>query len=149
MNRLPTILLVDDSPDDVALIRRALRRGGVEAQVETAADGLEAWQYLQACPAERLPSFVLLDLKMPRMNGTELLARVRAMEPTRLVPIIVFTSSNEETDVRESLERGANSFVQKPVDSKLFSSTVHALTHYWLAVNQRAAARPAEPPPAS
>lgn len=149
MRRPPTILLVDDSPDDVALIRRALRRGEVKAHIETAADGLEAWHHLQACPADLLPSFVLLDLKMPRMNGTELLARVRANERTRLMPIVMFTSSNEDVDVRESLERGANSFVQKPVDSKVFASTVQALAQYWLSLNEGAAARPAKAAPVS
>lgn len=136
MTGTPTILLIDDNVDDIALIRRALKRAQVDAEVEDAGDGLEGWRRLTERGARPFPSFVLLDLKMPRVNGFDFLARVRAWGPTRHVPVVVFTSSNEDGDVRRAVELGANSFVQKPIESGAFSETVKRVAEYWLGLNE-------------
>ncbi len=132
------ILLVEDDPDDEALTRRALEKNKVRNELIVAHDGQEALDYLRDAP--RLPELVLLDLKLPKIDGLEVLRRLRADERTRLLPVVVLTSSNEERDVATSYALGANSYVRKPVDFKEFTEAARQLGLYWLLLN--------EPPPA-
>ena len=132
------ILLVEDDPDDEALTRRALEKNKVRNELVVAHDGQEALDYLR--DASRLPELVLLDLKLPKIDGLEVLRRLRADERTRLLPVVVLTSSNEERDVATSYALGANSYVRKPVDFKEFTEAARQLGLYWLLLN--------EPPPA-
>jgi two-component system response regulator len=131
-----TILLVEDDPDDEALTVMALR--GVPATLEVARDGQEAMDYLTN-DGKALPRLVLLDLKLPKIDGLEVLRRIREDDRTRLTPVVVLTSSNAPNDVVASYRLGANSYVRKPVDFDQFSETIRQLGTYWLAVN--------EPPP--
>ena len=131
-----TILLVEDNPDDEALTVMALR--GVPATLEVARDGQEAMDYLTN-DGKALPRLVLLDLKLPRVDGLEVLRRIREDDRTRLTPVVVLTSSNAPNDVAASYRLGANSYVRKPVNFDQFSETIRQLGTYWLAVN--------EPPP--
>ena len=131
-----TILLVEDNPDDEALTVMALR--GVPATLEVARDGQEAMDYLTN-DGKALPRLVLLDLKLPKIDGLEVLRRIREDDRTRLTPVVVLTSSNAPNDVVASYRLGANSYVCKPVNFDQFSETIRQLGTYWLAVN--------EPPP--
>ena len=131
-----TILLVEDNPDDEALTVMALR--GVPATLEVARDGQEAMDYLTN-DGKALPRLVLLDLKLPKVDGLEVLRRIREDDRTRLTPVVVLTSSNAPNDVVASYRLGANSYVRKPVNFDQFSETIRQLGTYWLAVN--------EPPP--
>ena len=131
-----TILLVEDNPDDETLTVMAL--GGVPATLEVARDGQEAMDYLTN-DGKALPRLVLLDLKLPKIDGLEVLRRIREDDRTRLTPVVVLTSSNAPNDVVASYRLGANSYVRKPVNFDQFSETIRQLGSYWLAVN--------EPPP--
>jgi len=145
MNRANTILLVEDNADDEELTLRAFKRSKVLNQVEVVRDGVEALDYLFATGvhAERdpkaLPAVILLDLKLPKLGGLDVLRRVRADERTRRIPVVVLTSSNEEKDILSSYGLGANSFVRKPVDFAQFMEAAQQLGMYWLVMN--------EPPP--
>ena len=145
MNRANTILLVEDNADDEELTLRAFKRSKVLNRVEVVRDGVEALDYLFATGvhAERdpkaLPAVILLDLKLPKLGGLEVLRRVRADERTRRIPVVVLTSSNEEKDILSSYGLGANSFVRKPVDFAQFMEAAQQLGLYWLVMN--------EPPP--
>jgi two-component system, response regulator len=145
MNRANTILLVEDNADDEELTLRAFKRSKVLNRVEVVRDGVEALDYLFATGvhAERdpkaLPAVILLDLKLPKLGGLEVLRRVRADERTRRIPVVVLTSSNEEKDILSSYGLGANSFVRKPVDFAQFMEAAQQLGMYWLVMN--------EPPP--
>lgn len=130
-----TILLVEDSPDDVLLTRRALDRYTLANRLVVARDGVEALDYLED-PANVLPVVVLLDLKLPRVDGLEVLRRMRAAPRTRMVPVVVLTSSDEERDMLASFELGANSYVQKPVDFEQFLEAARQLGLYWLVLNK-------------
>lgn len=138
------ILLVEDNPDDVALTLRALKKNNIANEVVVAPDGVEALEYLFAtgkyadAPPDR-PQLVLLDLRMPRLGGLEVLEKMRADERTRRMPVVVLTSSKEETDLARSYDLGANSYIRKPVDFQQFSAAVGQLGLYWLVLN--------EPPP--
>src|SRR5262245_30985224 len=141
------ILLVEDNPDDVALTLRAFRKNRIVNDVVVARDGVEALDYLFATgsyserdPADT-PAMVLLDLNLPRIDGVEVLRRLRADARTQLVRVVVLTSSKEETDVVRSYTNGANSYIRKPVDFDSFMSAVGQLGLYWLLLN--------ETPPAS
>jgi CheY-like chemotaxis protein len=136
-----TILLVEDNPDDIELTLRALRQRQVANQIVVMHDGVEALDYLAGTgpfagrgPAP-MPEVVLLDLKMPRMGGLELLRRLRAAERTRCLPVVVLTSSDEETDLVRSYHLGANSYVRKPVNYAEFTEAVQQLGLYWLLLN--------------
>ncbi len=133
------ILLVEDNPDDEALMIRAFERSKLANRIEVARDGAEALAYLVGPSARPLPTLVILDLKLPRVDGLEVLRRVRADERTRMLPVVVLTSSREEQDLVESYRLGANSYVRKPVDFVQFADAVQTLGLYWLVVN--------EPPP--
>lgn len=136
------ILLVEDNPDDVKLTQRALRQSNILNELVVARDGVEALDYLFGTGqyAERdtrlLPQVILLDLKMPRMDGLELLQRIRADEKTRLLPVVVLTTSTEERDRMESYKLGANSYIRKPMDFQQFTEAVQQLGLYWLVLNQ-------------
>jgi len=139
-----TILLVEDNPDDEALTIRALRKGNVVNRIDVAHDGAEALDYLfrtgrfaGSDPGE-LPQVVLLDLKLPKIDGLEVLRRVRADARTRLLPIVILTSSSEQIDMVNGYSLGANSYVRKPVDFDQFTEAVKQLKLYWLLLNERA-----------
>ena len=134
-----TILLVEDNPDDEVLTRRVLKKSKIQNDVVVAHDGVEALDYLFGtgvhAGVERLPYMVLLDRKLPRIDGHEVLCRLRADHRTRLLPVVVFTSSNEEQDIYKSYSLGANSYICKPVDYNRFSEAVSQLGLYWLSLN--------------
>lgn len=136
------ILLVEDNPDDEALTLRALARNGLRHQVHVARDGVEALDYLFAQGAflqrdrSRVPTVMLLDLKLPRIDGLEVLRRVRADEQTRFLPVVILTSSREEQDLIEGYSLGVNSYIRKPVDFVQFTEAVRQLGAYWLLLNE-------------
>jgi two-component system response regulator len=135
------ILLVEDNPDDEELTLRALGRSRIANHIEVARDGAQALDYLFSTGgyAERggeLPALVLLDLKLPKVDGLEVLRRMRENELTRRVPVVVLTSSKQQEDIIASYDRGANSYVRKPVNFGDFFEAVTKLELYWLAVNQ-------------
>jgi two-component system response regulator len=129
------IALVEDNPDDEALTIRALKKHGISNKIAILRDGVEALAFLLDAN-QPLPQLVLLDLNLPRLNGLELLQRLRADPRTRLLPIVILTSSNEERDLVEGYRLGANSYVRKPVDFVQFSEAVNQLGLYWLVLNQ-------------
>ncbi len=137
-----SILLVEDNPDDFVLTLRALQKNGLEHEVIVARDGVEAWDYLRGRGSfagrdpSRLPSLVLLDLKLPRLGGLELLQRLRVSERFQNLRVVVLTSSKEEEDVLESYEFGACSYIRKPIDFHDFLTAVGQLSHYWLDLNE-------------
>ncbi len=136
------ILLVEDNPDDEALTLRALKKNNILNEVVVAHDGAEALDYLfaEGAHAERdpgiMPEVVLLDLKLPKIGGLEVLKRLRADERTRLLPVVVLTSSNQEQDIITSYDLGANSYIRKPVDFNQFIEAVRQLGLYWLVLNE-------------
>jgi len=138
------ILLVEDSPRDVELTRRALQKSNITNGLVVVEDGVEALKFFfgedgkSGCPVEDLPVVVLLDLKLPRVDGLEVLRRLRADARTKLVPVVVLTSSNEEGDIISSYDLGANSFVRKPVKFAEFAEAIKNLGLYWLILNQPA-----------
>ena len=134
------ILLVEDNPDDVTLTMRALKSHNITNEVIVARDGVEAVDYLfgtKVRPATaELPAVVLLDLKLPKLNGMEVLQRIRAEERTRILPVVILTSSDEERDLIEGYSLGANSYVRKPVDFVEFTKAAQQLGLYWLLMNR-------------
>jgi CheY-like chemotaxis protein len=142
MIRERSILLVEDNPDDEALAIRALRRSRITNEIVVVHDGVEALDYLfgRGAYAERnlnnQPAVILLDLKLPRMDGIEVLRELRAHESTRLLPIVILTTSEEEQDVLNSYSLGCNSYVRKPIDFLQFSQAVQQLGMYWLLLNE-------------
>jgi len=136
------ILLVEDNPDDVALTMRALKSHNITNEVIVAQDGVQAIDYLfgtkdRPAPTD-LPAVVLLDLKLPKINGMEVLQRIRAEERTHLLPVVILTSSDEERDVIDGYKLGANSYVRKPVDFVEFTKAAQQLGLYWLLMNRSA-----------
>lgn len=139
------ILLVEDNPDDEALTIRALNKNKIANNLAVVRDGVEALDFLFCTgsysdrnPNEK-PEVVLLDLKLPKVDGLEVLRRIRADERTRLLPVVVLTASKEEQDLVKSYSLGANSYIRKPVDFSQFVEAIHQLGMYWLVLN--------EPPP--
>ena len=136
------ILLVEDNPDDLKLTLRALEKNRVANVVDIACDGVEALEYFAGTgkfagrDTRSMPQVVLLDLKMPRMDGLDVLQRLRADKKTRLLPVVVLTTSNEERDRVESYKLGANSYIRKPVDFSQFAEAVQQLGLYWLILNE-------------
>jgi two-component system response regulator len=139
------ILLVEDNPDDVALTERALKKARIANKLVIARDGPEALDFLFGTGAHAgrdtsiTPEVVLLDLKLPKLDGLEVLRRLRADQRTKLLPVVILTSSKEDRDLTRSYELGANSYIRKPVDFKQFVKAVQDLGLYWLVLN--------EPPP--
>lgn len=133
------ILLVEDNPDDEALTLRAFNKNRIGNAVVVARDGVEALDYLHgtdtAAPGT-LPAVVLLDLKLPRIDGLEVLRRVRANPRTRLLPVVILTTSKERHDIEEGYTLGANSYIRKPVDFEKFIQAVGQLGLYWLVLNE-------------
>lgn len=132
------ILLVEDDPMDVKLTRRALTKAGLQVSLEVVEDGEQAVTYLVGPEDKRgpLPSLVLLDLKLPKMTGHQVLERIRAEPRTRRLPVIVLTSSLEETDLARCYDLGANSYVRKPVEFDAFVEAARQVGAYWLVLNQ-------------
>lgn len=136
-----TILLVEDNPDDEALTLRALKKNNILNDVVVARDGAEALDYLfgtgayEDRDARAQPQLVLLDLKLPKIDGLEVLQRLRSDERTRLLPVVILTTSKEDRDVVASYTLGANSYIRKPVDFDEFMEAVRQLGLYWLLLN--------------
>ena len=132
------ILLIEDNADDEELVVLALTEAGVANPVRVLRDGAAALEYLFTVDREslRLPRVVLLDLQLPRVNGLQVLRRIRADERTRHLPVVVLTSSDADEDILGSYETGANSYVRKPVDFVEFSGAVRTLGIYWLLLNR-------------
>ncbi len=136
------ILLVEDNPDDELLALRALRKNNVTNEVVVARDGVEALDYLFASgphagrDTSTMPQLILLDLKLPRVNGLEVLKRLRSDERTRLIPVVILTSSRERSDMLDGYGLGANSYVRKPVNFEQFVKAVEQLKLYWLGLNE-------------
>lgn len=140
------ILLVEDNPDDEALTLRALKKNNIQNRVVVTRDGAEALDYFFGTGAYAgrdmsvMPTVTLLDLKLPKVDGLEVLRRLRADERTRNIPVVILTSSKEEQDLLNGYKLGANSYIRKPVDFIQFTESVRQLGLYWLVLN--------EPPPA-
>jgi len=136
------ILLVEDNPDDEALTLRALQKNNIKNEVTVVRDGAEALDYFFATgpyagrDVSIMPQVVLLDLKLPKVDGLEVLKRLRADARTKLLPVVILTSSNEEMDLINGYSFGANSYVCKPVDFDKFTEAVRQLGLYWLLLNQ-------------
>ncbi len=136
--RKDAILLVEDNPDDELLTIRALKRTKIVNEIVVAHDGEEALQYLHAeNSGNDLPVMVLLDLKMPKLSGLEVLRAIRSNARTQTLPVVVFTSSNEEKDIVESYNLGANGYVRKPVSFDEFTQAVQRVGLYWILTNER------------
>jgi two-component system, response regulator len=139
------ILLVEDNPSDVGLTQRAFERHRIQNQLIVTEDGQEALDYLFGAggyagrDTSVMPAVILLDLKLPRVDGLEVLRRIRGHDLTKRLPVVILTSSREEQDVAMSYDLGANSYIRKPVDFQQFAEAVRALDLYWLVLN--------EPPP--
>lgn len=142
MGNKKTILLVEDNPDDEALALRALKKNSIANEVIVVHDGVEALDYLFGTGMyadrnlEEMPQVILLDLKLPRIDGLEVLKRLRMEERTRLLPVVILTSSKEEQDLLNSYRLGANSYIRKPVDFDQFTESVKQLGLYWLVLNE-------------
>jgi two-component system response regulator len=142
-----TILLVEDNPDDVALTLRAFKKVNIANDIDVVCDGEEALDYLFARgkfagrDSNEKPTLILLDLKLPRMGGLEVLQAIRSEPLTRLLPVVILTSSKEESDLVNGYKLGANSYIRKPVDFERFVEAARSLKLYWLILN--------EPPPLS
>jgi len=138
------ILLVEDNPRDEALTLRALKKSNIVNEVIVARDGVEALDYLFGTGGHAgrdlsaMPQLVLLDLKLPKIDGLQVLQKIRSDERTRRLPVVIFTSSNEEEDLIKSYNLGANSYVRKPVDFEQFLEATRQLGLYWLVLNEAA-----------
>jgi CheY-like chemotaxis protein len=136
------IMVVEDNPDDEELTLRALRHGKVANEIVVTRDGSEALEFMfgtgkyEGRDISKMPAVVLLDLKLPKLSGLDVLQRLRADPRTKLVPIVVLTSSSEEEDMLRSYQWGANSYVRKPVEFTAFASAVSQLGIYWMLINQ-------------
>lgn len=142
---IKSILLVEDNPEDVRLTKRALKKNNIGNELVVLADGVEALEYLikasevEAGKSGSLPAVTLLDLKLPRMDGLELLKEIRSHERLKRLPVVILTSSKEQQDILKSYDLGANSYIRKPVDFEQFTEAMRCLGLYWLLLN--------EPPP--
>jgi two-component system, response regulator len=137
-----TIMLVEDNPDDIELTLRAFRKNNIANNTVVVHDGAEALDYLfcQGPYSNRdikdQPRLILLDLKLPKMNGLQVLEHIRASDITKLLPVVILTSSKEESDLISSYKNGANSYVRKPVDFNQFVEAVKQIGLYWLLINE-------------
>lgn len=141
------ILLVEDNPDDEALTVRALKRSSIPNEIVVVRDGVEAVNYLlgegafTSSPPPALPKVVLLDLNLPKLDGLGVLRRIRADQRTRLIPVVILSSSDEEQDRLQAYSLGANSYVRKPVDFEEFLIAAAQLGRYWLLLNESPSSR--------
>lgn len=139
------LVLVEDNPDDLALALHAFRKAGLTEKIQVLRDGAEALEFLfcegkyAARSISDVPKVILLDLKLPKVNGLQVLERIKGNERTRTIPVVMFTSSRQPRDVEDGYQSGAISYVVKPVDSEAFTQVVALLKQYWLETN--------EPPP--
>lgn len=140
-----TILLVEDNPSDIDLTKRAFEKGHITNDLVVAEDGQEALDYIFGegkyanRDSNKAPTLILLDLKLPKISGLEVLKRIRAVEKIKRLPVVILTSSKEEQDVAASYDLGVNSYIRKPVDFNQFAEAIKLLGLYWLVIN--------EPPP--
>jgi len=131
------ILLVEDNPDDVRLTQRALKKSNITNELALVRDGQEALDYLLGpTAAEMLPTLILLDLNLPKIDGLEVLKALRANDRTKRMPVVILTSSKEDQDIIKSYNLGANSYIRKPVDFGQFTEAVRQLGLYWLLLNE-------------
>jgi len=136
------ILLVEDNPDDILLTKRAFKKSNILNELVIARDGVEALDYLfgtgiyEGRDMNVMPILILLDLNLPKIDGIEILRRLRANERTKLIPVVVLTSSKEQKDLIESYSLGANSYIRKPVDFDQFINAVRQLALYWVLLNE-------------
>jgi two-component system response regulator len=143
MSEKKLILLVEDNPDDEELTTRALRQAKVANELVVAHDGVEALDFLFGTgqhagrDLSRMPALILLDLKLPKLNGLDVLQRLRADERTKLIPTVILTSSSQDEDMLKSYQHGANSYVRKPVEFGAFVAAVSQLGVYWMLLNQQ------------
>lgn len=143
LNRFINILLVEDNPDDVELTILALEKNNIVNPVKVVRDGQEALDYLfykgkYEGADHELPNLVLLDLKLPKVDGIEVLNKIKADRKLKLIPVVVLTSSKEDNDVLKSYDLGVNSYIRKPVDFDQFVDTVKQIGFYWLLINEQA-----------
>jgi two-component system, response regulator len=137
-----TILLVEDNPDDIELTLHALKKNNIKNEVTVARDGAEALDYLfgtgkySGRDLTLMPTVILLDLKLPKIDGLEVLSKLRANELTKFLPVVILTSSKEEQDILKGYSYGVNSYVRKPVDFNQFAEAVSHLGLYWLLLNE-------------
>lgn len=136
------ILLVEDNPDDVELTLHALKKSNIINPIQTVRDGQEALDYMffkgkYSDSTHTLPSLILLDLKLPKVDGIEVLHRIKADRKLKLIPVVVLTSSKEESDIIKSYDLGVNSYIRKPVDFDQFVDTVKQVGFYWLLINEQ------------
>jgi two-component system response regulator len=145
------ILLVEDNPDDEALTLRALKKNNIGNQIVVARDGAEALDFLFGTgifagrDVDVQPELILLDLKLPKVDGFEVLKKLRDDDRTKLLPVVILTSSKEQQDIANGYDLGANSYVRKPVDFQHFVDAVRHLGLYWLVLNERAPSSPGRP----
>lgn len=136
------ILLVEDSPLDADLTMRSLRKHRLANNIETIGDGAAALDFLfgtgsyEGVVRNRMPKLIMLDIKLPKLSGLEVLAAIKSNEKTRTIPVVIITSSREDPDIEKAYALGANSYVVKPIDFGKFSETISALGMYWLLINQ-------------
>ena len=147
IKELLNILLVEDNPDDVELALHALKKNNIVNHVEVVRDGQEALDYLfykgkYSNSTHPLPGLILLDLKLPKVDGIEILKNIKVDRKLKLIPVVVLTSSKEERDVIESYNLGVNSYIRKPVNFDQFVETVKHIGFYWLLINEPPALRP-------
>ena len=141
-NTNKVILLVEDNPDDVFLTLRALKKNNITNEVVIARDGVEALEYLlgsgsQNGHCQEMPAITLLDLKLPRLNGLEVLKRIRADQRIKLMPVVVLTASCEDSDIIGSYTHGCNAYIRKPIDFERFCETIKQIEFFWLRLNEQ------------
>jgi two-component system, response regulator len=130
------LLLVEDNPSDEELTLHVLRKHNLANRIKVVRDGAEALEFVFGEGAQKPPKLILLDLKLPKLNGLELLSRIRSDDRTKRIPVVVLTSSREESDLYTSYELGVNSYIVKPVDFEQFAEAVRQLGLYWLLLNE-------------
>ena len=136
------ILLVDDNPSDVDLTKRALNKGGIATEMVVASDGQEALDYLMGTSGQagagsrELPALVLLDLKLPKVHGIDVLKRIREDARTRRLPVVILTTSNEEIDIAAAYDHGCNSYITKMINFTTFAAAIEEIGRYWLDLNE-------------
>ena len=142
INKAINILLVEDNPDDVELTLHALKKNNIVNPVKIARDGQEALDYIffkgkYQDAQHELPNVILLDLKLPKVDGIEVLQKIKGDRRTKLIPVVVLTSSKEESDLLKSYDLGVNSYIRKPVDFDQFVETVRQIGFYWMLINEQ------------